>query len=144
MKAKVIIAAIIVIILVGIAYFLFSPIQSTEYKDVVSLEARSQNTQIVAALISGGINDSFADVTGERTYVAYELPQGYNSTITQKFVVGATASAVLDTSDKIIVLQYVNSKPKLVWTIQMSDFKAFIVGDLTNDQFEKKIVQENL
>ncbi len=144
MKAKVIIIAIIVILLAGVAYFLFSPIQSTEYKDEVSLETRSQNTQIVAALSSGGINDSFADATDERTYVAYELPEGYNSTITQKFVVGAVASAILDTSDKIVVLQYINSKPKLIWTVQMSDFKALIVGDLTNDQFEKRIIQENL
>lgn len=144
MKAKIIVIAIILIILAGVSYFLFTPIQGTEYKDEVSLQTRSQNTQIVAALISGGINDSFADVTGERTYVAYELPEGYNSTVTQKFVVGAVASAILDTSDKIVVLQYINSKPKLVWTVQMSDFKAFIVGELTNDQFERKIMQENL
>ncbi len=144
MKAKVIVIAIFLILVAGVIYFLVGPMQSTDYKDEVSLQTRSQNTQIVAALMSGGINDSFADVTEERAYVAYELPDGYNVTQTQRFVVGIAASAILDTSKEIVVLQYVNSTPKLAWTVQMSDFKTFVRGELTIDQLEGKIKQEHL
>lgn len=144
MKAKVIVIAIFLILVAGVIYFLVGPMQSTDYKDEVSLQTRSQNTQIVAALMSGGINDSFADVTEERAYVAYELPDGYNVTQTQRFVVGVAASAILDTSNEIVVLQYINSTPKLAWTVQMSDFKTFVRGELTIDQLEGKIKQEHL
>lgn len=144
MKAKVIVIAIFLILIAGMVYFLVGSTQSTDYKDEVSLQTRSQNTQIVAALMSGGINDSFADVTEERTYIAYELPDGYNATQTQRFVVGVAASAILDTSNEIVVLQYINSTPKLAWTVQMSDFKTFVLGELTIDQLEGKIKQEHL
>jgi hypothetical protein len=144
MKTKVIVVIFILIILAGVAYFLFTPPQTTEYKEEISLQTRSQNTQIYATLLSGGINDSFADVIKERTYVAYELPSGYNSTQTQRFVLGAAADTVLNTSEKIIVVQYINTTPKLAWTVQMSDFKAFVLGELTLDQLEAKIEKKTL
>ncbi len=137
------VVAVLAVIAIGAFLWITSPPTLVEYSDPVSVEERSQNTGLMAALFSGGINDSLVDIDAERTYVAYALPGGTDADTMQRFVVGAAANAAPDTG-KIVALQYVNDIPSVVWTVQLADFKAFMRGEITESQLDAKIEKKAL
>ena len=114
-----------------------------EYSDTVDLETRSQNTNLVAALMSAGIDDSFVDIDGDRVYVAYALPDGYDADTTQRFVIGAAANASPD-SGKIVVTQYEGETANTIWTVQMNDFKSYMLDEITGEALDSKIEKQEL
>lgn len=137
--------ALVFLVAVGAAYFLLSgPTGGTVYVDQVSVDTRSQNANLLAALYSGGIVDPLVDVTEERVYVAYDLPDGADPETMQRFVIGSAADTA-PTSGQVMALQYVGGAPRLLWTVQMADFVALMNGQLANaEQFEAKVQKQSL
>lgn len=142
---KAAIALVFLVVVGAAAYFLLSgPTGGTAYVDQISVETRSQNANLLAALNSGGIVDPLVDVTEERVYVAYDLPEGADPETMQRFVIGSAADTA-PTSGQIMALQYVGGAPKLLWTVQMADFAALMNGQLaTAEQLEAKVQKQNL
>ncbi len=137
------VVAVGVLLIAGAAFFLFSPPgPAVAYAESVPADTRGANAALLGALHNGGIDDPFVDISPAQVYVAYQLPQGFDSTVMQRYVIGASADAS-PTSSKIISVQYVGGKPKLAWTVQTADFKAYVRGELTVDQFEAKIQKQN-
>lgn len=132
---------------VGAGAWLTQPQELEPYQDPVSAEARVQNTVLYDSLRAAGINESLADVNDERIYVAYSLP-GYaydgsavNESVAielQRFVVGASADVAPDV-DRLVIVQYDAGEPRLLWTVGMADFDAFVAGELTLEAFEGRI-----
>ena len=135
---KLAIIGAVILLIAGAAFILLSSPSVSEYKDEISVAERSQNTNLAAALLSGGINDSLVDVTSERVYVGYGLPSGFDQDTTQRFVIGAAADASPE-SAKIVALQYLDGTPIIIWTVLMSDFKDYVNGVLTLEEFESRI-----
>lgn len=137
--------AIVVLVLVvgGAAFFLTRPVTPMEFDDDRTVDVRSLNTVLFAALLSGGIEDPFVDINNERVYVAYDLPAGSDADVAQRFVVGAAANTAPG-AKSIVALQYVDEQPKLLWTVQMADFEAFMEQKITVDQLEEKIQKQGM
>ncbi len=141
MKKWIIITLIILVLVIAGAYFyVYAP--GSDYIEKVTLEERSDNTNLYATLLGAGIQDPFTDVNDQRVYVAYELPQGSDSDTMQRFVLGAAADADPNTQ-QIIVTEYVNDQPKTTWTVNMNDFKAFMNKQITEEQLDVKIQKQN-
>ena len=148
-----IVAAVVVIAIIAVAAFMLmqpaAPGVSVgdedvpEYYDAVDLDTRALNTNLYTALASAGFEDPFVDVTEERVYVAYSLPEGMEADIAQRFVIGAAADTAFDVP-QIIVTQYEGDTPITVWTVQMDDFKAFMNDQLSGEELDAKIVKEAL
>ncbi|MFA6035913.1 MAG: hypothetical protein WC759_03070 [Candidatus Micrarchaeia archaeon] len=139
LKTAGIVAVVVVLLVVGALFFLSQPgAPAQEYTEQVPQDYRSQNANLGGALYAGGIVDPFIDIDSEHAYVAYELPQGYDADMAQRFVIGAAADAA-PTVAQIIVTQYSSGKSKVQWTVQLSDFRAFMNAQLTTEQMEAKI-----
>lgn len=130
--------AIVAVIAVAGFFMLVQPDKEKPYSDEVSQQIRSQNANLLGALYSGGIVDPFVDIDDERVYVAYDLPDGQDSDIMQRFAIGASADAA-PTVKKIVISQYQASKAKLIWSLSMADFKSFMNAQFTGDQLDAKI-----
>lgn len=139
LKTIILLVVVVLAVIVGAFLYLSQPAAPAQnYEEQVPQAFRSQNADLAGALYTGGIIDPFVDVNNERAYVAYELPAGYDPEATQRFVIGASADAAPNTA-KLIALQYSAGNPALQWTVQMSDFKAFMNAQLTVEQLEEKI-----
>ncbi|VVB70503.1 Uncharacterised protein [uncultured archaeon] len=141
MKKWIIITLIVLVLIVAGAYF-YAYAPASDYVEKVSLEERSDNANLYATLLGAGIQDPFVDVNSDRVYVAYELPQGSNSDIMQRFVLGAAADANPNTQ-QLIVTEYVNDQPVTTWTLSMSDFKSFMTQKITEQQLDVTIQKQN-
>ena len=154
MNSRLIIGVVVVVILVIAAAFMLMPQPTgpgTEptaedipaYTEEVDLDSRAVNTNLYASLVSAGFEDPFVDVTAERAYVAYDLPEGMEADMAQRFVIGAAADAAFDV-EQVIVTQYEGEAPVTVWTVNMEDFKAFMMDELSGEELDAKIVKEAL
>ena len=148
MKLGTIIVILFVIALIAAGAFIYfgataSPAEPQAYAEEVSLQERSANSAVFAALADGGIDSAMADVSAEQVYVAYDLPEGTDAEIMQRYVMGVAASAAGD-SKMLAILQYQNEQPKLYWTVSTADFDAFVNGELTQEQLDAKIQKQNV
>lgn len=144
-------ALVLVVVLVGAAVWLggSQPVVPTE--DPVDAETRAQNTHLTTTLAAADIEVSLVDVTEERVYVAYRLPAfAYDGTGAvdeaaavelQRFVVGAAADTAPGV-ERIVVVQYDGEEPRLGWEVRLTDFDAFVAGDLTLEAFEERVQVE--
>lgn len=157
-RAKIGLVAIVVlgVVIVALVLTFSQPNDYRSYEHPVSAETRTANSALMVTLARAGINESMADVTDERVYVAYTLPayaygngsdvdgtngSEVNATTAvelQRFVVGAAVNAAPDVP-RIVVLQYDGTDPRVAWDVQTSDFAAYVSGDLTLEEFESRI-----
>ncbi|MEM4255401.1 MAG: hypothetical protein QXR53_03675 [Candidatus Norongarragalinales archaeon] len=143
MNKLAIIAIVVVLALAGAAYFLLFAQQGVaEYSDPEEEQAL-RNTELYATLLGGGIQEPFVDVSEAQAYVAYELPEGFDSGVMQKFVIGA-ASASSQGSQKIIAVQYSGGNATTMWTVANADVEAWVNGQLNDEQFESKVEKKSL
>ncbi|HLE46867.1 MAG TPA: hypothetical protein VI818_01115 [Candidatus Thermoplasmatota archaeon] len=139
--------AAVLLLLGGAFLYLLQPVSGVEYEDPVDAESRSLNTALYATLLAAGINDPFVDVNSNRAYVAYVLPNttaptDANITIYQRFVIGAAADAAPD-STKIFALLYAEKDPRTLWSVDMSDVRAYMRGELDAAGLDAKITKTN-
>ena len=136
---------VLVVILLGFFLYLLQPVASVGFDDPVDAQSRSTNTALYATLLAAGINDPFVDVDAERAYVAYVHPNATaNETqqvVYQRFVIGAAADAAPNTGT-IHALMYVGKDPRMLWTVAMSDVRAYLRGDLDAAGFDAKIEKQ--
>jgi hypothetical protein len=161
-RGRIIALAIVGVLLataIGLYVFLTTPPRLDAYEDSVPVESRSDNTNLYATLVAAGYDAPLVDVTGDRAYVAYELPfktqvDGASGNVTattdrrdadlaQRFVLGA-AGAVASTAAKVVAVQHVDGVAKLVWEASMSDIQSFLHGTLGEADFEAKIAKRTL
>ncbi len=142
---KILIAVIVVIavIAVGAYFFLFSSSGPVELPVDLEAQQAEQNTGLYAALYSGGIQDPFVNIDETQAYVAYELPDGFDSDSMQKFVLGEAASAAPN-SPKLVAVQYENEVAKSMWTVDTPAYDDWIAGKITDEQFDAKIEKKAL
>ena len=147
---KIIIPVIVLVIIIAAAYVLLMQPAAPGvdesvpvYEDEVDLDARAMNTDLFAALVSAGFEEPFVDITEERAYVAYDLPEGMEADIAQRFVIGAAADTAFDVP-QIIVTQYQDEVPVTVWTVEMADFKDYMNNELSGEELDAKIVKQAL
>ncbi|MBI2077608.1 MAG: hypothetical protein HYT80_04440 [Euryarchaeota archaeon] len=135
----------LLVILLGFFLYLLQPVASVGFDDPVDAESRSTNTALYATLLAAGINDPFVDVDEARAYVAYVHPNATanesQQVVYQRFVIGAAADAAPDTR-QIHVLMYVGKDPRILWTVAMSDVRAYLRGELDADGFDAKIAKQ--
>jgi hypothetical protein len=152
-NSKLIIGGVVAVIIIAAAAFLLMQPPATgpeggaddipDYTEEVDLETRALNTNLYASLVSAGFEDPFVDIDLERAYVAYDLPEGFEAEMAQRFVIGAAADAAFDVQ-QIIVAQYEDEVAQTVWTVEMDDFKAFMMDELSGEELDAKIVKEAL
>src|SRR3989344_2158253 len=140
MKIGTIIIVLFVLALIAAGAFIyFGPAASSAepeaFTEEVTLEEKSANGGVIATLASAGIESALADVSAEQVYIAYDLPQGMDADITQRYVMCVAASAGAD-SKNLVILQYQDEKPKVSWTVASEDFDAFIRDEITGDEFD--------
>lgn len=131
---------VIALLVVGGYAWVRSPVDTEGYSDPVSADATEQNTALTAALLAGGLDDAFVDVSREQAYVAYELPDDSTTSPTdwQWFVFGAAADTVQG-ADRLVVVQYDDERPVLSWSVPMETLQAFADGDTGAAAFEADI-----
>lgn len=132
---------VVVVLVAGAAFFLFAEQPPAEYNNPEENQA-ILNTHLYATLTSGGIKDPFVDVSEQQAYVGYDLPDGFDSEVMQKFVVGA-ASAGAPGSQKIIAMQYIGGKATTMWTVANADVEAWVNGQMTDEQFGSKVEKKD-
>lgn len=106
-------------------------------------EAVGRNTVLYGALLAGGLVNPFASVDEKQAYAAYELPEGYDADVSQKYAFGAAASSAPQ-GGKIVVVQYVGSTAKKMWSGSSADVDAWASGELKDEQFEGKIEKKEV
>ncbi|HLD81483.1 MAG TPA: hypothetical protein VJA40_05775 [archaeon] len=127
-----------------LSYFLFTSAVVQEFKEDVDEETKTVNSQVYATLAAAGISEPFVDFDRERVYVAYELPEGFDSIATQRFVIGAAADATVGFAEKILAIQYEDDEPRLLWSVKVADVQAFVQEELSLEEFEARIEKQAL
>ena len=143
MKKTTIIAFVIVLAVVaGLAWFLLStPAASLGASE--ELKYADANSVLYAAMVSGGIEDSFVNINEDMAIVAYELPAGFDSDTMQAYVISAAAHAGVGTQ-KAVALQFQGGVAKSLWSVSMSDYEDFAAGKITFEQLDSKIEKKAL
>lgn len=132
-----IVGAVVAAVVIALVAYSNVPNEAANLAESVSAESRERNTLIATSLVVGGIEESFVDVTPERVYVLYALPNGSITgtepdPFTQEFVLGAAARGA-PSSQQAVIAQSVNGTLRLVWKVEVTKVTAFLAGELSEE-----------
>ena len=131
---KIAIPAIIAIVAIAL-FILYHPSQlETE------ITPNPLNTELYAALVSIGIENAVVDITPERAFVRYNLPE--NMRKVNYYIMGAAAA--ITNSSKIVIQVYENFTPLEEVVVNTDDVLAFMNETITYEEFEKRIEIKSL
>lgn len=127
--------------LLGLYLYLAAPTALVEQKDAVPLETRESNTDITGALVDVGITQLLVDVNETRAYVGYTLPPVENESAEQSEGAGyaelvqrtalLAIAAESPGTPSIVLLQYVDEAPSLLWKVETAAVLPLLSGEAT-------------
>ncbi len=100
--------------------------------------ASDKNTNLYNALLDFGITDAVVDITEERAFIRYNLPDFLDNE-TAVFYIMVAAASVAPEAQVIIVQTYQNFEPVDEVTVSTKDVISLREGKISEEEFLKKI-----
>lgn len=114
-----------------------------EYSSAEIQDAVKKQTAIFSQLADAGINNSLVDVTKERVFVRYNIPDSLERNKTYYFVFGVSAK-ISPESENIQIEAYKSFKPFEKVSVKMKDVLDFVGGKIDFEAFKTKLSFESL
>ncbi len=128
---------IIVVILGGLVAYALTRGGSPEEP----VQVNELNTNVYVALNSGGIPDALVDITPERAFVRYNLPDGMNEEVSWTYTL-TMLSIIAPEVDQAVVEIYEDLVPKTRVTTKMADLLALADGLIDSEEFSDRATIE--
>lgn len=100
--------------------------------------ASEKNTNLYNTLVDFGIIDAVIDISEERAFIRYELPDFIDKTNAVYYIMGA-ASSVAPETETIIIQTYQNFEPVDEVIVSTKEVIFFTNGEITEEEFLEKI-----
>lgn len=129
---KILVALIIIIVLVIVGLFTYSLIRAGSPEDLVRVN--ELNTKVYIALNSGGIPDAVVDITSERAFVRFNLPDGMDEEVSWTYTL-TMLSIITPEVEQAVVEVYKDFVPQTRVTSKMADLLALADGLIDSEEF---------